>query len=1039
MAQQTVTGTVYNENNEPLLGASVSIEGQTTGVVTDFDGKFTLNVERFPTNILIAYLGYKPKTLAVEQAGNVTVTLEPNLQGLDAIVVIGYGEVQKGELTGAVGTLKPRQEAVNVNNSVESLIQGRVAGVQVQAQGNEPGAPLSIKIRGLNSLTGSGEPLYVVDGIIVDSATEDTLDPLSGGSSYLAPQGGIAGINPRDIESIEVLKDASATSIYGSRGSNGVILITTKQGKAGKAVFSYDTTTTIGTVTNDIEVLNSDQYVNYQNDSRAVRGFDPAYYRYPDGSVATFEMSEQFMIDNAATIERLQPVDWSEDIYRTTISTNHRLSARGGSETSKYFIAAGFVETEGVIPNAFARSTDFLANLSNDLAPKLKLDSKFGATYTKNSSSKGTDNLGGINNNIIRQIVSGVPFLNDEINNDGLDNSEALDGPRAWLNDYDDLSDDLRLLGALKLNYDISPTFDFKSTFGADYRYKQRQVYYGTAISRGAQANGEAGLSELKRFRYNWDNTLGFKMKFGKNHKINGTVGVIVDQSQIERNSNQASNFPDQSLRADGISTGQVFQQPFFAKERETILSFLGRVNYTYRNRYLFTATYRADGSSKFVEGERFGHFPSVALAWKMDREKWLRKFENLSNLKLRVSYGFTGNQRIPNYQYLAPYGPTQSPYSDATGGALTALIPQNLSNRELTWETTEQLNLGLDYGFFDERVSGSIDIYKKDINDLLLNLEIAPSTGFETYFANNGGLENKGIEFSINADIIDGEDWKWNVYGNIAAVKNKITNLGRPAAQFGTEFAPGYLGSQISGGNFFKVPANIYLQGRQAGLFYGFATDGIISDQSELDDSPDYRGQAPQLGDVRLVDQNGDGNITDEDLTIIGNPNPDFNYGFGSSVSYKNVSLSFFFNGIEGNDIANGNLLREDYADNSSSNVRRQAYLDAWSPENPDGAFPRVGYDLADETGFTDRIVEDGSFLRLSYVTLGFNIPTTEKSFFTNAYLSVSGQNLLLFTKYKGFDPEVNSFSFDPGRRGIDWQSFPNQKSFAASLNLTF
>ena len=285
---------------------------------------------------------------------------------------------------------------------------------------------------------------------------------------------------------------------------------------------------------------------------------------------------------------------------------------------------------------------------------------------------------------------------------------------------------------ALTANYEINDIFTFQSRFGADYRYKQRQVYYGTSISRGAQANGEAGLSELKRFRYNFDNTLRFKKKFNRSHKINGTAGVVIDQSQIERLSNQASNFPSQSLRADGISTGQVFQQPFFAKERETILSFLGRLNYTLNNKYLFTATYRADGSSKFVKGERFGHFPSVALAWKMDREKWLRKSDAISNLKLRASYGFTGNQRIPNYQYLAPYGPTASPYSDAGGGALIALIPENLSNTELTWETTEQINLGFDFGFYDERVTGSFDIYKKDIRDLLLNLEIAPSNGFE-------------------------------------------------------------------------------------------------------------------------------------------------------------------------------------------------------------------------------------------------------------------------------------------------------------------
>lgn len=1039
MAQGVVTGTVFDEENEPLLGASISIEGSTTGVVSDLDGKFNLNVPNFPATVIVSYLGYEQKSYPVTVPTDLVVVLEPKAEGLKQIVVIGYGEVQKGELTGSVGSIDPPKEAVNVSNGIEDVIQGRIAGVQVTTNNNEPGAPLSIKIRGLNSLTGNTEPLYVVDGIIIDSATEDVLDPLSGGSSYLSPQGGIAGINPRDIEDIQILKDASATAIYGSRGSNGVVLITTKKGTPGKAQFSYNTTTTIGQITRDIDVLDAGEYVQYRNDFQESQGFAPQFFTYPDGSIANFQNDEQFMLDNSNTIDRLTPVNWSDEVYRTTVNTNHRVSARGGSENSSYFIAGGFSSQEGLLPTQYARTTDFNANLSNNLTDKLTLDTKFVAAYSKFSASKGTDNLAGTNNNVIRQIVNGVPFLGDAENNINLDPEFALDGPNAWLRDYDDFSDDLRILGAATLNYKINDTWTVLSRVGTDYRYKQRKVWYGNSLQRGAFVNGEAGISELKRFRYNWDNTVRYKKRFNKNHKLNATAGFVIDQNLIERSSNQASNFAIQDLRADGISFGQVFQQPFYDQQRETIHSFLGRVNYTLNNKYLFTATYRADGSSKFAEGNRYGHFPSVALAWRMDREKWLRKFKSLSSLKFRTSWGLTGNQGIPNYRTIAPYSATQSPYSDGGNGALIALTPTNLANPDLTWETTEQINLGLDFGFLDERITGSIDVYRKDISDLLLNLEIAPSTGFENFFTNNGGLQNQGIEFALNADIVKGDDWNWNVYGNIAAVRNEVTNLGRPNAQFGTEFAPGYLGRQISGGNFFKVPANIYLEGYEPALFYGFATDGIINTQEELDTAPTFNGRAPQLGDVLLVDQNGDGEITQLDNTIIGNPNPDLTYGFGSSVSYKRLSLSFFFNGVEGNDIANGNLLREAYADNAATNVRVEAYRDAWSPDNPDGAYPRLGYDLADETGFTDRIVEDGSFLRLQYVTIGYDIPVEKFKFLDTAYLAISGQNLLLLTDYSGFDPEVDSFSFDPGRRGLDWQSFPNQRQFSVSLNVTF
>jgi len=1039
-AQKTVTGVITDETNFPLPGASVIIKGTSTGVVTDLDGKFSITLKETPATLSIIYLGFKTKEVVIVNQTQITVALEADSEQLDEIVIIGYGEVKKGDLTGSVTTVKPNKNAVDRAQNVEDLLQGRAAGVQVTANGNEPGAPSSIKIRGLNSLTGNTEPLYVIDGIIVDSATEDTLDPLSGGNSYLAPQAGISGVNPRDIESIEVLKDASATAIYGSRGANGVILITTKKGKSGETKFSYSNFSKVGVIANDIEVLKTSEYAKYGNEVRANLNFSPLFYIYNDNSVANFQNSEQFMIDNASTIERLEGVDWSEDTYQVAVTRNHRLTASGGGENSNYYFAIGHLDNQGLVPRSFAKKTDFAINLNNDLNSKLKLATKVTATYSENSASKGTDNLGGTNNNLVRQIISGAPILGfDDNNNAGTDFELALDGPRAWIEDYDDLSNETRILGSLKLDYEISDVFKYRVQVGADYRNKDRKIWYGTGLFRGQQVNGEAGFSNLNRFRYNIDNTLMFRKNFNRNHKINGTVGFVVDKSNITLKTNQASDFPNKDLRADGISFGQNFQAPFLGKQRETILSFLGRVNYTLFNKYLITATYRADGSSKFGEGKRWGHFPAVALAWKMEEESFIKNIESISQAKLRLGWGLTGNQGIPNYRTLTPFEPTQTPYSNASGGVASAIIPTNLANPDLTWETTSQYNAGLDVAFVNNRFSATVDVYYKTISDLLLNVEIGPSTGFENYFANQGELINKGIELSLSADIIDNESFKWNVYGNIAFNKNKVGELGIPPATFGNQTYSAFLGRQVSGGNFFKVPANIFIEGEAPALFYGFATDGIISDQTQLSTAPDFRGSPAQLGDVALVDQDGDGNITDTDLTIIGDPNPDFNYGFGSTLEYKDISLSFFFNGVYGNDIANGNLLRENYADQSTNNVRVEAYRDAWRPDNVNGAYPRVGYNIADETGFTDRLIEDGSFLRLSNVSLGYNIPVDNISFIDNAYISLSGQNLLLFTNYSGFDPEVNSFSFDPGRVGIDWNSFPNQKSVSMSLNLTF
>lgn len=1039
-SQGTITGTVVDENIEPLLGAAVSITGTTSGYITDIDGRFSVPVNEFPISLTINYLGYQPKDIEVNESKDLgIIKLEPKSESLNQVVVIGYGSVQKGELTGAVGTINPNENAVDNNQSVEELIQGRVAGVQVTQTGRQPGDPTSIRIRGVNSLTGNTQPLYVVDGIIINSATEDTLDPLSGGNSYLAPQGGIAGINPRDIETIQILKDASATAIYGSRGSNGVVLITTKKGVAGKVKVNINHTTTIGRVTNDIDVLDTEGYVAYRNEEAENRDLLPKFYTYPDGSFAAFQNSEQFMIDNADTIERLEGVDWSDEIYRTSVTTNTRVSASGGSEDNRYYIAAGYLNNEGVVPRTYSRSTDFNARLNNQLGPKTTLDSKFVAQFTKNSASKGTENLGGTNNNIIRQIINGAPILDFDEDNEGLDFDTAIDGPRAWIEGYDDLADDLRILGLVNLEQEINDVFKLRVRVGADYRNKKRSVWYGNELFRGRQSNGEAGRSTLERFRYNIDNQLIFRKKFNKNHRINGTVGFVIDQSQIERTTYQATNFANQDLRADGISFGQASNPLFFDTEKETIISGLARINYSLMNKYLFTATMRADGSSKFAEGERFGYFPSIAGAWRMDREKWLRKNKSISNLKLRASWGLTGNQGIPNYRYLTPFGPTQSPYSDAQGNPLVAIVPLNLANPDLTWEKTSQYNVGVDVGFLDERFTASIDAYQKNIRDLLLNVDIPGSTGFDRFFNNQGELINKGLELAVSADIISNENLTWNVFGNLSFYRNEIGQLGIEPTINGTVTGAQYLGNAVSGGNFFKQPANIYVQGRSAGLFFGFETDGIIQNTDDLNNSPDFRGETPELGDVKLVDQNGDGNITDEDLTIIGDPNPDFTYGFGSRLDYKRFSLSLFFNGVQGNEIANGNLLREAYADQTSANVRTVAYRDAWRPDNPTGSFPRVGYDLNDEVGFTDRIVEDGSFLRLNYVTLGYDVPVDKIGFIDSAYISVSGQNLLLITDYSGFDPEVDSFSFDPSRSGIDWQSFPNSRSYVFSVNVSF
>jgi TonB-linked SusC/RagA family outer membrane protein len=1033
-SQNSIKGTVYDESGEKLPVVTILIKGTEKATLTDVNGNFSLNLKSDQNEIIFTSIGFKSKTINVAKVNkdNLKVVLEASVEQLKEVITIGYGSVQKKDITGALVSLKLENSNVNQAQGVENLIQGRAAGVVVSGQGFDPSAPISIQIRGVNSLSGSTQPLYVIDGVVMGDATEGVRDPLSSGNGYSAPQNALTGINPQDIESMQILKDASSTAIYGSRGANGVILVTTKKGVAGKTKFSYNMTTRVGNVARSIDVLDATGYAQYINKTNELLAAPPS-----------------FIIDEKGVVKdllgtTLENVNWNDDIYQTSLSHRHRFTVSGGgSDGNTYYLAAGYVSSEGNVPNVFSKSTDFSLNLNNKLTSKLKLGTKVAFNNIKNSASKGTEFLGGTNSSMTRQIIGAAPFKDYRQNYYGVlagDTEASLDGPNAWIRDYDDDSEELRGLGSLNLEYSISKVFKYRALVGLDYRKVTRQVWYGTTLFRGAAVNGEAGWSMLERFRYNIDNTLMFNKTFNKNHRIDGTVGVVVDESNTKNSNFSASNFALKDLRVGGISSGQVYQPLIYGEIPESLLSFLGRLNYTFRGKINLTATVRSDGSSKFSEGNKFSTFPAFAAAWQMHKEKFLSGFSKLDEAKLRASWGMTGNQGIRAYQTLTQYTQTGAPYSNAAGAGIIALVPSSLANPNLIWETTTQFNAGIDLSFFNKRLTTTIDVYHKEATDLLQTLKIGPSSGYSTITANQGSLINRGAEFTVSADIIKNKNFVWNVYGNISKYKNEIANLGLPPAPFGSNLYSAFLGNVISSGNTFKTNANIFIEGKEAGLFWGYKTDGIISTPEELALASSFGGVAPRLGDVNLVDQNGDKVIDIKDKTIIGNPNPDFTYGFGSNIEYKGLTLNVFFNGVSGNDVANGNLLQEDYATGQPQNIRKEAFYDAWTPDNTTAERPRVGYPLSlvQGTGFTDRIVENASFLRLSNITLGYRIPMEIKTI-SSMDLSISASNLLLFTTYSGYDPEVNSFSFDSGRQGLDWNSFPNQKSFSLGLNVSF
>jgi TonB-dependent starch-binding outer membrane protein SusC len=1033
-SQKIINGVITDsETKLPIIGATIIVIDTDQGAVSDFDGKFQVTAPQGSKMLSVSYTGYSSQEINIlDEDQELNIVLVPDTK-LNEVVVIGYGSVKKSDKTGSIVSIKPNKDQVLQYDNFQSFLQGRASGVYVQSNGNELLSPSSIRIRGANSLRGDSEPLYVIDGIIVNSSNEDVKDPLRGGNSYLSGQSGLSGINPQDIESIEILKDASATAIYGSRGANGVILITTKKGKEGKPRFNYTATVKTGKATRLIEMLNPTEFVDYDNEWKKLNGADPTFYKYNDGSIARWGTSAEFMEAKKDSIPRLEQANWY-DLFQNSSTTNHRLSVSSGSKKSSYYIAGGFAAAKGIVPGTKLGQGDILFNYSHEVTDRLTLAPRFSATFINNKASKGTDGLSSFNTSLMKQILLSAPLRNLNENNLANDNDDVVDGPEAWLTDYNDDGTEFRSLASMKADYKISSLFTLRVLGGIDYRNKKRQLWVGKKLFRGALVNGEAGISSLNRWRYNIDNTLIFEKNLGKKSKIGGTIGFIMDRATSEQSGFTGTNFAIDDLKYNGISFAQTYLPLDLELGEESLLSYLGRFNYTLDDKYLMTATFRADGSSKFAAGNKFSYFPSVALAWKITNENFMKGNKFFEELKLRIGYGRTGNQGIRPFGTFSRFSGAGNLISDGRGGGQTAILVQNLANTALKWETTDQINIGTDFSIQNGKVEGNIDLYQKTTKDLLQIFNVGPSSGFKNILANQGDLENKGVELGLAARIFDG-DFKWKISGNISANSNRILNLGLPPAQYGTQQYSAYVGSQVSGGTAFKVPANIFIEGQPAALFWGYQTNGIIASDAQLAKAPKYQSGLAKLGDLLYVDQNNDGNINDSDLTIIGNPSPDFTYGFGSEFSFKNFGLELFFNGVQGNEIANANLAREDYALGNLNNIRKEAYTAAFRPGSTDATHPRLGYPLQGD--FTDRMVEDGSFLRLTYVTLNYKL----KNFYgvDDATVFVSGNNLLLLTKYSGFDPEVNSFSFDPTRQGIDLNSFPNQKSFSVGLNINF
>ena len=1046
---KTVTGLVNDENSSPLPGATVQLKGsETVGAITDFDGNFTISIPSDSNQVLIvSYIGYLNEEVDVSNQISITVNLQPDTEALEEVVVVGYGTVLKRDLTGSVSSVKIEDDVSRAAATVDQLLQGRAAGVQVTQNAANPNSGVSVRIRGTNSLRGNNEPLYVIDGVIISSAGED-VGAVGGNNTGQDPQSGLNGINPRDIERIEILKDASATAIYGSRGANGVVLITTKSGSKedGKGKFNAYFTTSISEITETYDMLDGVGYANYSNAARALAGESPRYTVQGDNVFTYLTNPDGTPSTNVDTTPNTL-YDWQDYIYKQGISSNLGLTFSGASDAGDYYLSAGFNDMNGLIDNAAFKTTDLRLNLNYDINEKLRVEARFSAFFSESDFAEGGDLIGG-DQSFVQQTVTYNP-----IRANGLDDlsdffdDNALSNPISWIDDFTDESKENRMIASLAIKYKFNiPGLQYEFRVGGNLRDKDRTRFYGLTTWQGANANGLYQQTKLNALTYQANNFLRYNRNINRNHRVNATLGVTYDVRDVSNSTYAVQDFVTAQLGTAQPFLGQVISSPLLLRAADQqLFSVLGRLNYTFKNKYVITASFRRDGVSKFSEDNRYGFFPSFAFAWRAGSEKFIQNLDFFSSLKFRAGWGQIGNHGIGPYGTLPNYGASSSLYGTPTNGTTVPIVLSNIANPDLTWETTEQLNIGVDFGFNNGKITGTVDIYDKDTKDLLQQTPIPTSSGFSNMLINRGTLQNKGVELGLDVTVFDKGDFNLSVGGNIAFNKTEIQNLGLTAGDvlldngngaYGVQQVPSYLGNVPSRGNSIKFPLNIFLEGQETALFYGWKTDGIFKSGDTM-----YRinGSMSQPGDIKVLDLNGDGEVDINDRTIIGNPNPDFIYGFNLNMSYKNFSLRALFNGSQGNDIVNGNMYRFGYAEGTYRNVISEAWNDRWSSENPDGTYPRLGYSSNLFAAAMDRFVEDGSYLRLKNITLNYDVPMSSDNFINSANVYVTGSNLFTWTNYSGYDPEITTFMYDGLIQGVDWNNKPNSRSILVGVNLTF
>jgi TonB-linked outer membrane protein, SusC/RagA family len=977
--QKSVSGKVTDSGGNSLPGVSVVVKGTTVGTITDADGKFSL--PKVPENGILqfSFVGMKMQEVNVTGKTNVSVTLVEDAIGIEEVVAVGYGTVKKSDLTGAVASVKSDEIKAFAASNVMQSLSGRAPGVQVSQNTGAPGASVSIRIRGTNSIQGSNEPLYVIDGFPFSSSNPTVL-------------------SNNDIESIEILKDASATAIYGSRGANGVILITTKRGKNGKTMVDFETSYGVQTLRKTLDLMDATEYANFYNE-QAVND----------------KLSPYFTQDQINSFGK--GYNWQDLVFQAAPIVNNSLTVSGGNDKTKFSISGTVFDQQGIITGSNYKKYSLRAFFNTEINKMLSLE--YGATLTKNTTSRQNSSGGNRGNSLIGGAICAPPTLTP-YNENGTYRvlataypfiSNVIVNPLNYMNEQIDKGESNIVLANAALTFE--PIKDLKlKIYGGIENTDYRSDYYQTTSFVNSQ--GVASVSVSNNVSLLNENTLSYNKTINGNHTIGAVVGFTYQDFLYRSLGGSGTGYLSDVTETYDLGAASTPGIPSSSYTKSVLMSYLGRINYSYKNRYLLTASLRADGSSKYSEGSKWGYFPSGAFAWKIKEEDFLKDVNIISDLKFRTSYGYTGSQAISAYATLNQLASGKTIFGDAL---YNAIAPGTTLPGNLKWETTEQADLGFDIAVLNNRFRLSTDAYLKNTRDLLNTVKLPSSLGFTQTIQNVGQIRNKGLEFSVDAKVLTGE-FKWDLNANIAFNRSEVIKL-----YGGQDILSGYVST-----SFIEDNPCLLREGLPMGVFYGYKKDGYDANGREI-----YKDLSGPSGTP-------DGIINQYDKTIIGDPNPDFIYGLNSTMSYKNFELTIFFQGSQGNDIVNvssiGNTL--DYG--FGLNMTKDVYNNHWTPTNTNAKYPVISRNAS--MRYSDRLVEDGSFLRLRNIQLQYSVPTQKLgwNWLRNLQIYASGQNLLTFTKYSWWDPEVNSQGgANSTAQGIDHYSYPTSKTVTLGLKVGF